>query len=107
MNNSNYDPFPSVPVPNSDDAAVSGWCACSQRLSEAIQKRNTPKTIVVIECYPGVDEEEILRQFESHLAPALVLRSASALLSTKDTETLTAPFLGGEDPVFGFMSAFW
>ena len=61
MIKSNYDKFPFVSVPNSADACVSGWDAIGATLRQAITKRAARKTVVVVECYTGVHEDEALR----------------------------------------------
>jgi mannose-6-phosphate isomerase class I len=104
MSQSNYDKFPKITVPNTSGACVAGWDASAQRLREAIERRNQRRTVVAIECYPGVDEQEILEALVARLKPALVIRSVEAMLEKSEIESLVAPFLGGDDPVFGFLS---
>ena len=60
--------------------------------------------MVVVECYPGVLEADVRNELVRELSPALVVGAADALLSAARIETLVAPFLGGNDPVFGFLS---
>ena len=52
---SNYDKFPLVAVPGADDACVTGWEAIGQRLRPAALAGGRAKTVLVVECYPGVD----------------------------------------------------
>ena len=104
MRKSNYDKFPFVAVPGGADLCVAGWTACGARLRRAIQQRNARKTVVVVECYPGVLEADVRNELVRELSPALVVGAADALLSAARIETLVAPFLGGNDPVFGFLS---
>ena len=101
---SNYDKFPFVSVPTSGDACVSGWDAISARLQQAISKRAARKTVLVVECYTGVHEDEALRELRSRLKPALALRTNEAMLPPEKIDALVAPFLGGDDPVFGFLT---
>lgn len=101
---SNYDKFPVVAVPDGANACVTGNENCGLRLRQAIAQRQARKTVLVVECYPGVDEEGILKQFQKLLSPALSLRASNALLSPEKIDALVAPFLGGDDPVFGFLS---
>jgi len=89
---SNYDKSPSVNVPG--HACDVGWDAIAVRLGG----------VVAVECYPGVDDLEIIRQLERRLLPALVVRASGALRPPDAIDRLVEPFLGGDDPVFGFMS---
>jgi len=104
MRRPNYDKLPMVTVSGAADACVTGWDAIATRLAEAIRHRDARKTVLVIECYPGVNEADVLQQLERRLKPAQVLRTAMALRPSDQIEALVAPFLGGNDPVFGFLS---
>lgn len=104
MRKSTYDKFPAVSVPDSARAGVTGWTACAQKLETAIHARRASKTVAVIECYPGVNEAEIIGELHRRLKPALILRTRDALLPTERINALVEPFLGGDDPVFGFMN---
>ncbi len=104
MRNSNYDKFPVVTVPNNDGACVAGWEAIGRRLREAIARRAARKTVLVVECYPGVDEASVLAALTRELRPTLALRSADALKAEHEIDRLCEPFLGGDDPVFGYLS---
>ncbi len=103
MSTSNYDKYPAVAVPDSQGACVTGWRAIAQRLQQAIARRNAPKTVVAIECYPGVDPAQILAELAPHLKPTGSQLTTEALLPSESIATLVRPFLGGNDPVFGFM----
>jgi mannose-6-phosphate isomerase class I len=104
MSRLNYDKFPKISVPNSGGKCVAGWADCAGRLRVAFAQRSAKRTVVVIECYPGVNEAEIIEELWAALQPVLVVRSAEAMLDRESIETLVAPFLGGNDPVFGFLS---
>jgi len=104
MSNSNYDKFPSVAVPDSADACVTGWDEIALRLRAAIAARSARKTVIVVECYVGVHETEFLQELKQRLKPSLALHAAKAMLPAEKVDRLVAPFLGGDDPVFGFLS---
>ncbi len=104
MRKSNYDKFPFVAVPDSADACVVGWDDISERLREAVAARSARKTVVVVECYNGVNETDVLSQLEQRIKPALTLRAAKAMLPAGKIDRLVAQYLGGADPVFGFLS---
>jgi mannose-6-phosphate isomerase class I len=104
VNKSNYDKFPVVDVPGAEGAWVQGWDAIAERLRFAVASRTRKKTILTVECYTGVDEVRILTALQTRLSPALALVAKEAMLPTEEIDTLVAPFLGGNDPVFGFLS---
>ena len=60
------------------------------------------RSVLVIECYPGVNVAEIERELVSRLQPDAVVRAADAL---KDAAELDAQFADtlGDDPVFAKM----
>ncbi len=95
----NYDKSPSADVPGHRCAI--GWDAIAARLGEAI---SGTCAVVAIECYPGVDEAEIVAELVRRLRPVLVVSTSMVMLPPDEIERLVAPFLGGDDPVFGFMS---
>jgi mannose-6-phosphate isomerase class I len=103
VRNSNYNKFPFVQVPGGETACVQGWDGIVARLGRAVADRAKKRTVVVLECYTGVDEASIIREVQSRLSPVLELRTAEAMLEPEKINALAAPFLGGDDPVFGFL----
>ncbi len=89
-------------MPGGEQACVSGWPAIAARLNQIIARLGGRRTVLAVECYAGVDEEEVALQFQLGLKPACTLRAAQALLPPRKIDALVAPFLGGDDPVFGF-----
>lgn len=102
MKNS-YDKLPFVAVPGPFAACVQGWDAVAECLREAIAQFPN-RTVITVECYTGVNELEILAELKNRLSPALVVRPSDAILSPSAIDALVTPFLGGDDPVFGFLS---
>jgi mannose-6-phosphate isomerase class I len=101
---SNYCKFPAVAVPGGNGQCVSGWDAIALRLSGAISERAARRTLVVVECYPGVHEQSVAWELQRRLRPAHVVMASDALLPGERIDKLVAPFLGGDDPVFGYLS---
>src|SRR5438552_4959350 len=100
---SNYDKFPSVQVPGAAGACSCGWEAIGARLQEAVRARAAGRTIVVMECYTGVDEQQVMSELILALQPTASIHASDAMLSPREIDQLIAPFLGGDDPVFGFL----
>lgn len=102
MRKSNYDKFPFVAVPGADNVCVVGWPDIGTHLAKNIEARQTRKTIVIVECYPSVDERALMAELQSRLNPALTVHAADAMYQPEKIDALVAPFLGGDDPVFGY-----
>ncbi len=102
MRNSTYDKTPVVNSPGSSSACVRGWDAIAERLLATVAPRS--RKVITIECYTGVDEAGMVAELERRLSPALLLRTSDALLASVEIDRLVAPFLGGDDPVFGFLT---
>jgi mannose-6-phosphate isomerase class I len=104
MRQANYEKFPCVPVPQNENACVTGWEAIAARLRQAIAGRCAKRTVLVVECYTGVDEGLVLAELKARLAPVLAVDARRAMWPFPTIDALVAPFLGGSDPVFGFLS---
>jgi len=97
----NYDKLPFVPVPNGEGRCVCGWDAIAGRLADSLGGK---RTVVAVECYPGVDEGAIRSELSARLNPVLTIDVRELMLEPEAIERLVEPFLGGDDPVFGFLS---
>lgn len=104
MRKSNYDKFPFVAVPGDASQCVQGWDVIAERLKNAVVQRSQSKTVMVVDCYTGVDEESVTAELKARLNPALIVRAREAMRSSAEIDALVAPFIGGNDPVFGFLS---
>lgn len=104
MRPSRYDKFPVVAVPGGAGTCVTGWEDIARRLIQSAARTRALRTVLTVECYPGVDEERILGELRQRLSPSLVVHAREALLPPLEIEALVAPFLGGSDPVFGVLS---
>ena len=98
---SNYDKSPCISVTERTSDCSVGWKAIAGRLAATL---TNPRSILCVECYPGVFQEEVEAALLQELNPGLIIRSASCLKKPQDVEALAKPFLGGDDPVFGRMN---
>ncbi|MCG3148902.1 MAG: hypothetical protein PCFJNLEI_02351 [Verrucomicrobiae bacterium] len=85
---SNYDKYPFVPVAGE---CWTGWDAIGAQLPR--------DGVVVVECYTGVDE----RAIAAALPGRKTIFASEALLPAAEIDRLCAPYLGGSDPLFGFL----
>ncbi len=96
----NYDKFPRVTVTAKDEDCAAGWAEVAAMLSPDLLAR--PRCLLVIECYPGVDLDEVERELVNPLKPRRCILAADALKSPSDLDSQFAQCLG-QDAVFGRM----
>ncbi len=96
----NYDRHPHVDVPG--HTCHCGWDAIAAEILAATAGMESP--LIAIECYPGTHERGILAELAARLRPATAVFAGDALRPAEEIDTLVEPFLGGDDPVFGFIS---
>lgn len=106
MSQPNYDKFPVVFVPDRADECWRGWSALLSELNRTITAGLSTKKrwVVAVECYPGLHEKQIQAHLRDGLSAAHFLTTAPAFKPAAEIETLIAPYLGGNDPIFGFLS---
>lgn len=100
---SNYDKTPAIAVPAAHaNACSAGWDAISATLKTALAGR--AGAVIAVECYPGVHDEAVRAELAARLAPTVILDSLAAFKTPAEVDALVAPFLGGDDPVFGYLN---
>lgn len=92
--------FPVIRAAECRDGAVSGMESIRDRISGLCA--GDGKRILTVECYPGVDQNEILSMF-APLEPAEVIHSDELALPAKEIDAMIERDLTN-DPVFGIMT---
>lgn len=102
--NPNYDKAPAVPVPAPFASACdTGWENCLRTLRNHPSLNGTGQRILVVECYPGVYDEEIVPRFREAFPEALLIRSEQAMLAAGElTARLQADIT--DDEIFGYIT---
>ncbi|RYD50166.1 MAG: mannose-6-phosphate isomerase [Verrucomicrobiaceae bacterium] len=100
MTRSNYNKEPQVVVSGMDDQCWSGWV----EIMEEILARKAP-TVLAVECYLGVNVNEIAAAVRSYIPSASIFESETAFHDTETIENMVEPFIGKNDPIFGYRSA--
>lgn len=100
----NYDKFPVIEVPDSEGACSVGWDAIARQLQRAISAQSMARTVLAVDCYPGVHAADVRHQLERRLQPRLVIDTNRLMRPVPEIEQSVAPFLGGDDPVFGYLT---
>ena len=98
---SNYDKLPTIHISDDVSGCQIGWAAIVQELSQRLT--SAERTVIVAECYPGVDVEEVRSGLDGLIADDVTAIFAErALKSPGELAEFLAPWLG-DDPVFGRM----
>ncbi len=97
---SNYDKFPYIAVSSSRAQSWVGWPEIFDRLKKSSSRS---RCVLCIECYPGVFEDSLRREFQTALRPAAFLSTADLLKPPQVIDQMLSSVLG-DDPVFGRMN---
>ena len=101
---SNYDLYPHIHVETDEKAyARTGWEAIGAELRNAVQARGASKTVLCVDCYHGVWEEEILRRLRALLLPDAVFCASQAQIGREKALEMLR-FHITDDRVFGVLS---
>ncbi|SEO54518.1 class I mannose-6-phosphate isomerase [Paenibacillus sp. OV219] len=100
-----YNKAPSITIRGYDHEAWSGYEAIGHTLSAALARTEKEKTVVVIECYPGVRQQEIIDGLSETLRPSLVVQAEEAALAPSDVDAKVERYMT-DDRVFGYMTPF-
>ncbi len=97
-----YDKQPVVAVPGLGGACRSGWPAVTATLRAEFARRRGagPRLVVAVECYPGL-LDEVERELRAGLGAEHLLPTRDVFLPPERVDTLCAPWLGGDDPLWG------
>ena len=98
---SNFNKFPVVRIKG--HTCITGWQNITDALQHSISKKQLKKSVIAVECYHGVDINELQAALLRSFPAAELIDAASALKSPDAIEKMVYPFVT-DDPVFGYMS---
>ena len=98
---SNFNKFPVVKIKG--HTCITGWKNIMDALQNAIGKKQLNKAVIAVECYHGVDTNELKTALLQSFPAAELIDAASALKPSDEIEKMVYPFVT-DDPVFGYMS---
>lgn len=82
--------------------AEAGWDSIAKTISEKIGGKGK-KSVLVIECYHGVDTAEMIKELQGKIAGVKAIDVAKAMLSAEEIRNKVQQYVT-DDPVFGYMS---
>ncbi|MDR1454047.1 MAG: class I mannose-6-phosphate isomerase [Tannerella sp.] len=103
MNKSNYDKYPYIRVSDRSDDCLAGWDAICDGIKLRLMSPGSSPATVVIECYQGVLEDEIVEALQSRFEQATVVRSAGAMKPAAEINNFFRDDITG-DELFGYMT---
>ncbi|MBC2173634.1 class I mannose-6-phosphate isomerase [Listeria booriae] len=95
---SHYDLKPELEITTQE----TGWNGY-ENIAQALKKQISGRTVIAIECYPGVNNDEIATQLVPLLDPELTIQADDATLPVSEINALIKRTLT-DDRVFGVMS---
>ena len=96
-----YVQFPRTVVKNSGENVCQGFAEIVSCLKEACNQN--VKTILTVECYPGVNQHELLEGLQS-LGAVLTIHSDDLAFEPEKIDALLEKDMMDSDPVFGIMT---
>lgn len=103
MKQSNYDKHPFVQVEEVNHSCVEGWQAIGTALNAKMKSLNIKLAILIIECYPGVLDEEVRRHLQKEINHRLWINAKDAYKNEETVREMIYPDVTG-DRVFGFIT---
>ncbi|MDO7875866.1 class I mannose-6-phosphate isomerase [Hymenobacter sp. ASUV-10] len=101
INTSNYDKYPEIKVEG--HACAAGWDAIAQTVVQRINDSSQTRTVVVVECYHGVDSPEVMARLAAALRPVLTVDAHATFKAEQQINEFVQDFVT-DDPVFGYMA---
>ncbi len=87
LKKSNFDKFPAIKIDGY--ACIEGWKNITGKLQDAYSKLLNKKTVIAIECYPGVYTHEIAEELQRHIPNAMLFDASAAMQQNDEIEQTT------------------
>ena len=100
---SNFSKYPSIKLRPTAEECILGWDKIANELKDSFIADSSKVNILVVDCYQGVNEEEILSSLKSIIKPRLTFLTSDVMLPEKEIIELTQNDVT-EDRIFGFMT---
>jgi len=99
----NFNSAPYIEVKGREDECFSGWESILSEIRNAALSQTKTQKVIVIECYQGVHQDEILSAVKEFLKPGLLIDAAGAFLAEENITAMTHPDVT-DDRTFGYIS---
>ena len=95
---SNYDKYPVTKIEGYEGAGIVGY----EDIVKNIRQKMTNNSVIVVDCYPGVNDEEVLTALIEGIKPSCVVKSENIFYDEETLNTMMAAHLT-RDRVRGVM----
>lgn len=100
---SNFNKYPVIEVSNDSNSCFVGWSAIIDTLNTAIHTIEAANPKIVIDCYQGVDHEQVITALNNGLKHDQFINSTSAFKSEEQIAEMVYPDVT-DDRIFGVMT---
>ncbi|MBI9067072.1 MAG: class I mannose-6-phosphate isomerase [Salinivirgaceae bacterium] len=98
-----FEKYPTIEVRGEEKSCYLGWKAIGKEIENALSNSINGKKTVVIECYQGVDFNELLTWVKEHLSYTNLVLAENTMLSEDSIKTLTQQDVT-DDRIFGYLT---
>ena len=104
MRKPNYDKFPAIPLPGKSSNVWKSYPAIFQALEKRLaDKKGNGPSVLVLDTYPGVDDQELLGALQAHLKPNRIIQTLDLKKPEPDIRRMLERNLT-DDRIFGVLS---
>lgn len=102
---SNYDKSPVVQVPEAFNTCWRGWADITKQLQDKLNTIASAKKVLIVECYQGVNDDEVATQIRKAFPSATFVKSADAMLTENVLNNNLKDDIT-EDEIFGYRTRY-
>ena len=95
---SNYDKSPVTQISGYEDAGITGY----ENITQSIKQKIRNDSVIVVDCYPGVNDDEVLSALIEGIKPDYIVKSEDIFYDEETLNKMMAAHLT-EDRVRGVM----
>ncbi|HEY1684473.1 MAG TPA: class I mannose-6-phosphate isomerase [Tepidisphaeraceae bacterium] len=105
MPRSSYDRYPAIAAaPGKQSECWRGWEAICAQIRQTIAAKSENRLIIAVECYTGLRENILVKLAQGLPEVEHFFHTKYVFKSPEEIDRLVAPWLGGNDPLFGHFS---
>lgn len=100
---SNFNKSPEIRIQGKDRECFAGWTDIIHQLNYELSKITKAKKTIIVECYQGILDNEVLSALSTGLSISLVLKTSRAMFQEEKIREITLRDVT-KDRIFGFLT---